>query len=111
MMRYLSLVRVISQQPLRDFATTHRDADAPLRAWYKAIKAGTHHNLVELKQSFGSVDYVPVGKRKFYVFDIGGNKYQLVAAIHFNTQTLFIRFIITHVEYDRGDRKSEKPNN
>jgi mRNA-degrading endonuclease HigB of HigAB toxin-antitoxin module len=64
-----------------------------------------YHNLVELKQTFGSVDYVPVGKRKFYVFDIGGNKYRLVAAIHFNTQTLFVRFMMTHVEYDRGDWK------
>jgi len=39
------------------------------------------------------------------VFNIGGNKYRLVAVIHFNAQKLFIRQVLTHAEYDRGDWK------
>ncbi|MBI2963727.1 MAG: type II toxin-antitoxin system HigB family toxin [Deltaproteobacteria bacterium] len=34
---------------------------------------------------------------------MGGNKYRLVAAIHFNTQKLFVRHVLTHKEYDQGD--------
>jgi mRNA interferase HigB len=46
------------------------------------------------------VDLIPVKGRDFYVFNIGGNKYRLIAAIHFNTQRLFVRQILTHPEYD-----------
>jgi len=96
---------VISQKALRDFARQHADADVPLRGWFKLIKNGSYWNLAELKRTFPSVDYVPVAKLPFYVFNIGGNKYRLIAAIHFNVQRLFIRHILTHAEYDRGDWK------
>ena len=43
---------------------------------------------------------VSVKGRDLYVFNIGGNKYRLIAAIHFNTQRLFVRQILTHSEYD-----------
>jgi mRNA interferase HigB len=36
------------------------------------------------------------------VFNIGGNKYRLIAAIHFNRQKVYIRHVLTHPEYDRG---------
>jgi mRNA interferase HigB len=95
-------VHVISQKALRDFWTNHHDSELPLRAWHKAIRASTYRSLDELKQTFASVDYVPVPKGKFYVFNIGGNKYRLVAAIHFNRQRLFVRHVLTHKEYDQG---------
>ena len=37
----------------------------------------------------------------FYVFDIDGNKYRLIAAIHFNRKMVFIRHVFTHREYDK----------
>ena len=37
----------------------------------------------------------------YYVFDIGGNKYRLITAIHFNRQMVFIRYVFTHKEYDK----------
>jgi len=43
---------------------------------------------------------VAVKGRGFYFFNLGGNKYRLIAAIHFNTQMLFVRRILTHSEYD-----------
>jgi mRNA interferase HigB len=36
------------------------------------------------------------------VFNIGGNKYRLIASIHFNRKKVYIRRILTHVEYDKG---------
>ena len=36
------------------------------------------------------------------VFNIGGNKYRLIAAIHYNRRRVYIRAILTHAEYDRG---------
>jgi mRNA interferase HigB len=54
-------------------------------------------NFAELKAAFNSVDKVGI----FYVFNIGGNKYRLITAIHFNTKMVFIRSVFTHKEYDK----------
>jgi mRNA interferase HigB len=98
-------VHVISQKALRDFASRHREAGSSLAAWFKLAKNGKYRNFAELKRTFSSVDLVPVKDRDFYVFNIKGNSYRLVASIHFGTQKLFIRRIMTHAEYDRGDWK------
>lgn len=42
---------------------------------------------------------------KLTVFNIGGNKYRLIAAIHFNRQKVYVRNVLTHKEYDQGDWK------
>lgn len=98
-------MHVISRKALTDFWRNHRDAEMPLRAWFKATSKGSFENVADLKRTFSSVDYVPVGKKEFYVFNIGGNRYRLVAAIHFNTQRLFVRHVLTHKEYDQGGWK------
>jgi mRNA interferase HigB len=36
------------------------------------------------------------------VFDIGGNKYRLIAIVNYRTHIVFIRHILTHKEYDKG---------
>lgn len=35
------------------------------------------------------------------VFNIKGNEYRLVAAVHYNRSMMFIRFIGTHRDYDK----------
>jgi len=54
----------------------------------------------DLRKTFRQADYVE-GK---YVFNIG-QPYRLIPAIHFNTQKVFIRHVLTHAEYDRGKWK------
>jgi mRNA interferase HigB len=93
-------VHVISQKALREFARKHADAATPLGAWLKLARRRHFQNLAELKRTFASVDMVRVKGRDFYVFNIGGNKYRLVAAIHFNAQRLFVRHILTHADYN-----------
>ena len=40
------------------------------------------------------------------VFNIGENKYRLIAAIHFNRGKVYIRHVLTHHDYDRGAWKT-----
>jgi mRNA interferase HigB len=87
------------------FWKIHADAEAPLASWFKAASRGSFKSLAELKRTFQSVDYVSDGRKGLYVFNIGGNKYRLIAAIHFNTQKLFIRHVLAHPQYDKGDWK------
>lgn len=42
---------------------------------------------------------------KFTVFDIGGNKYRLITAIHYNRKKIYIRRVLTHAEYDHSNWK------
>lgn len=58
-------------------------------------------SFAELKRVYGSADKVG----KFTVFDISGNKYRLVVAIHYNRKKVYIRHVLTHAEYDQDKWK------
>lgn len=90
-------MRVISNKALVAFADDHPHARVPLQAWRRAVQAGAFASFADLKASFGPADKVGT----FVVFDVGGNKYRLIAAIHFDRQTLYVRHGLTHAEYDR----------
>ncbi len=89
-------MRLISNKALRDFARRHRAAEEPLQAWRKLVERNTFDSFSDLRHVFNSVDKVD----DYFVFNIAGNRYRLVAAIHFNTQTLYVRAVMTHAEYD-----------
>jgi mRNA-degrading endonuclease HigB of HigAB toxin-antitoxin module len=40
------------------------------------------------------------------VFNVGGNKYRLIAAIHFNRARVYVRHVLTHEEYNQGAWRS-----
>ena len=80
-----------------DFAATHPEAETSLQAWRKIVEAANFNNFADLKRAFNATDKVG----DVYVFDIGGNKYRLIAAIHFKRKMVFIRHIFTHREYDK----------
>jgi len=88
-------VRVISNKALIDFAKVHRAAGKRLQAWRKVVESSVFANFAQLKAMMNATDRVG----DFYVFDIGGNKYRVIAAIHFNRQMLFVRYVFTHAEY------------
>ncbi|TGD97491.1 type II toxin-antitoxin system HigB family toxin [Methylobacterium nonmethylotrophicum] len=89
-------MRVISNRTLVDFAAIHPVAAAPLQAWRKIIEANSFTSYADLKRAFNATDRV----RGFYIFDIGGNKYRIITAIHFDKQRLYLRHVFTHKEYD-----------
>ena len=93
-------MRVISNKALTDFAALHPASEDPLQAWRRIVEASTFRGFAEFRRTFNSVDRVG----DFYVFDIGGNKYRLITAIHFNRQVIFIRHVFTHAQYEKWRR-------
>lgn len=85
---------------LSDFGLKHADAIDPLNDWWKIAKTKQWQSFRDIKEDFGSVDYVGNDR---YVFNIKGNKYRLVAMIFFDIRTVFIRYIGTHANYDKMD--------
>lgn len=45
--------------------------------------------------------------RTVVVFDIAGNRFRMIAAIHFNTAVVFALRFMTHAEYDKNKWKDE----
>ncbi|WP_242665866.1 type II toxin-antitoxin system HigB family toxin [Paraburkholderia ginsengiterrae] len=41
--------------------------------------------------------------------DVGGNRFRIVAAIHYNRQSSFVRHDLTRAEYDLCTRKNLNP--
>jgi mRNA interferase HigB len=93
-----ALMNVVSHKAIRTFCEEHRDASSPLDHWYRVAKRAIWANFADVKQSFNTADFVT----PFVVFDIGGNRYRLIAEIKFSRRALFIRGIMTHKEYTKG---------
>jgi mRNA interferase HigB len=94
-------MHVIAKPILVDFWTTHPDAESPLSTWYHLVKAEVFADFNDLRRTFASADLV----EGLTVFNIGGNKYRLIAAIHYNRHKVYIRNVLTHAEYDQGGWK------
>jgi mRNA interferase HigB len=94
-------MHVITRKRLNDFAAAHPDVQAGLQHWYKLMKVGAFQSFVELREVFPAADQVG----KLTVFNIGGNKARLIAAVHYNRQKVYIRAVLTHAEYDTGTWK------
>lgn len=91
---------VLSKPILREFSAKHSNAAKPLSDWYALAAAADWSNLSDIRAVINSVDFV--GNER-YVFNIGGNKFRLVARVLFPARTVYIKFIGTHQEYDRID--------
>lgn len=89
-------MHIITRKRILDFSREHPSCATALDSWYRIVKSSTFNNFVELRSTFPSADQV----ENLTVFNIGGNKARLVAAIHYNTQRLYIRAVLTHSQYD-----------
>ena len=98
-------MRIIAVGTLRSFWSRPGcgDAEQPLKAWVHIVRAADWSKPTEVKRMFGSADILRGGR---VVFDIGGNKYRLVAAIHYRGKRVYVRFIGTHKDYDKVDAES-----
>lgn len=96
-------MHVITRKRLNEFADEHSESRSALVQWYFLAKRNSFSSFADLKLVFPTADRVG----KFTVFDVGGNKVRIVAAIHYNRKRIYIRGVLTHAEYDRGRWKND----
>lgn len=96
-------MRIIKLKHLRDFWIGHADAEPGLRKWAAECLKARWRNFEDVRAYARSADYV--GNNRV-VFNICGNKYRLVVAIHYRTGLVLVKAIITHAEYDKIDVKT-----
>jgi len=94
-------MHVISRKALRLFWEQYPDSKNALSRWFKIMDRSEFDNFDSLRATFPSADKVG----ELIVFNVGGNKYRLIASIHFNRGKVYIRQVLTHPDYDRGGWK------
>lgn len=95
-------VRIISTATLKVSYAQPRcgTAEPVIKTWVAVTKAAAWADPLAVKAAFGQTDILQGGR---VVFDLGGNKFRLVAKINYRAGIVFVRFIGTHAEYDRID--------
>ncbi len=66
----------------------------------------TWKNLVDTRKTFPHADQVKVkSERTVTVFNICGNDFRLITAIHYDRQKIFVLNFLTHAEYTKDTWK------
>lgn len=93
-------MRIIARKQLRDhwLMPGRSDSEQPLKAWFVEVESADWKNPADLKGTFRNASILPQGR---VVFNISGNKYRLIVRINYPFRVVYIRFVGTHLEYDR----------
>lgn len=94
------LMHIIAKRTLRVFWEQVPAAKAPLEAWFALVTKAAWTNPAQVRETFNTADFVADSR---VIFDIGGNKFRLVARIAYKHQRVMIKFVGTHKEYDAID--------
>lgn len=104
----MQYVRVIHGGTVKRWADRYPDARESLAAWLKNAMDATWQNLAEVRGTYPHADPVEVASgRTVVVFNIRGNRYRLITAIHYNRQIVYTLRLMTHAEYSK-DRWKDK---
>jgi mRNA interferase HigB len=89
-------MRVISEKRLREFWQKNPEAEKAMHEWVKTVRLADWHNFADVRETFNHSDVFG----GCAIFDVGGNKYRIIAKIAYGLKIVFIRFVLTHKEYD-----------
>jgi mRNA interferase HigB len=96
-------MHIISYKRLREFVKRHADAQQALDNWYKVASRANWENLVEVQSVFPKAEAVS----NFTVFNIKGNHYRLIVSIEYEKQLIYVKYVLTHAEYDQEKWKDD----
>lgn len=96
-------MHIISYSTVKKFIRKHPDSKSSLNSWYQITSKAEWKSLAEVKQSYPHADLYG----RCTIFNIGGNKYRLIAKVDYRAQVIRIREILTHAEYDKDKWKKD----
>lgn len=105
----MAAVRIVRLPQLREWARTHADAAPSLARWEGIVNRANWTRWTEVRASFGAgVDRIPAEPNDFFVFDIHGGNYRLIAGVIYSREShgrrlqgsVFLKHFFTHAQYD-----------
>jgi mRNA interferase HigB len=94
-------VKVFGETVIAGFAKKHPASRKPLQRFVTIARTALWPHFPALRETFPATDYVPATGT--LVFNIGGNKYRLIARVDFEEQLLVSEAVLRHREYGRED--------
>lgn len=94
-------MRIIKRGALEHFWRSHPDSQASLEAWYAVVRQARWKTPAEMRQVYPHADIVA----RRVVFNIAGNSYRLIARVNYRRQCVFVLYLMSHAEYDKGGWK------
>ncbi|MEW6262758.1 MAG: type II toxin-antitoxin system HigB family toxin [Thermodesulfobacteriota bacterium] len=98
-------MRIIKRSTLKDFSESYPDAEGASKTWFHEVKRANWTKPQDVKEKYRTASII--GNNRV-VFNIGGNKYRLIAEINYPKQIVMIRFLGTHEQYDKVNAKEVK---
>lgn len=92
--------RIFAKSTLREYWVTYPDSEQYLKSWYDTAMSSNWKTQNDVKQTYANASIL---KDNRIVFNIKGNSFWLVAKFNFEKQWIFIRFIGTHIVYNKID--------
>ena len=96
-------MHIITKKRLEEFWFVHHESESALMNWFKVSRKASWRNLVEVKADFPHAEMVS----ECIVFNVGGNKCRLIVKVKFRAKVIFVRFVLTHGEYDKDKWKQD----
>ncbi len=101
-------MRIVKEGAVREYGRKHADARTWLDGWLDVARTASWKSLVDVRRTYNTADEVLVGSGKpVVVFNVRGNNYRLIVAIHYGTGIIYVRDFMTHAEYD-GQRWKQR---
>ena len=104
-------MRVIARKTVRQFVESlkgskdQKAVKSALDAWFHEVLCADWKSPADVLKAYANASIVGPDR---VVFNIKGNDYRLVVAIHYHHQIVFIKWIGTHENYDKIDVKTVK---
>jgi len=99
-------MRIIKLATLAAFWRRNPQAQSGLLYWHKVAKKARWTCLQDVRATFPHADSVRVASgRSVVVFNIAGNRYRLITAIHYNRLMIFTLSVLTLAEYSKDEWK------
>jgi mRNA interferase HigB len=92
--------RIFVKRTLRDFWEKNPDSEQYLKTWYETVMNADWKTPADVKETYANASIL---KNSRIVFNIKGNSYRLIVKFNFEKQWAFIRFVGTHIDYDKVD--------
>lgn len=79
--------------------------EKPLRDWFGNAELAEWKTPIDVKSTFPQTDFRPGGRA---IFDIGGNKFRVVARIDYENGIVRIEEVLDHKEYDAWNKQQRR---
>ena len=104
-------MRLLSRSTLRQFVQTRKGAvdwqalRTAVELWISEIERADWKTTSDIKAKYASASIVTAER---IVFNIRGNSYRLVVSVDFRKSIVYVKWIGTHVDYDKIDVRTIK---